>query len=830
MAAAMGLFLGGAGTAAAQAPGPADASEIQLSLKKLRVLASALYVGAHPDDENTDLIAYLTKGRLADAAYLSMTRGDGGQNLIGPEIGELLGIIRSQELLAARRIDGGSQFFTRAIDFGFSKTPEETLRIWDHDQVLSDAVRVIRQFQPDVVITRFSADPGRSTHGHHTASARLTREAVEAAADPSRFVEQLDTLKPWKVRRLLWNTSSWFYDSAEKFDKSGLLEIDVGEYSPLLGASFAELAALSSSMHKSQGFGSGAVHGESLEYLEHVEGERAQKDLFEGIDTTWGRIAGGKPVGESLERAYREFSPENPALVVPLLLEARGRLASLPAGRWKDVKLRELDRTILASLGLYLEAAAGTYSASPGDTVKIELEAANRSTVRVALKRISIPTARTDTPWDQPLDGRQGKKKSLDVALPADLADSQPYWLRRKGTMGMFRVEDPALIGSPENRPPLTAVFALEVNGTPVRVERPVVYKWTDPVRGELYRPFEVVPALAVDVAEKVFVFPGTGAREVPVRVRAGRAGTQGTLRLELPAGWKSTPPSQKFRIEEKDAATTLTFDILPPDTPSVGSLRAVAEAGGQRYDRGRLHIEYPHIPTQVYLPPAEARVVRLDLKRRGETIGYVQGAGDQIPAGLRQVGYTVVELGVQDLVPERLGKLDAVILGVRAYNTLEEIQSRQPALYDYVKTGGTLIVQYNTSQELKVESVAPYPLKLSRQRVTEENAAVRFLLPEHPVLNEPNRITPADFEGWVQERGLYFPSEWDGAFAAVLSSNDEGEPPRDGGLLVAKYGEGYFVYTGYSWFRQIPAGVPGAYRLFVNLISLEAPRHADRR
>jgi LmbE family N-acetylglucosaminyl deacetylase len=818
----MAILLAGAGTGfvSAQAPQRPDAAEIQLALKKLRVLASVLYVGAHPDDENNELIGFLAKGRLADTAYLSMTRGDGGQNLIGPEIGERLGIIRSQELLAARRIDGGRQFFTRAIDFGFSKNPEETLRIWNRNEVLADTVRVFRLFQPDVVITRFPST-ARPTHGHHTASALLAREAFAAAGDPKRFPDQVKAIGLWKPRRIFWNTSPWFYDRKEDFKEEGLLKLDVGEFNPLLGLSFSELAARSRSMHQSQGFGSSGTRGESLEYLEVLDGEKAGTDLFDGIDTTWGRIAGGAAVGEILDRAYQTFNPESPSLSVPLLLEAREKLRALPAGRWKSVKQADLDRAIVACLGVYLEAASATSAAVPGETIKLNLEAANPSPHRVRLKRVAFPGTGTDEPLDQGLSGREGLGKEMEITLPAGVTDSQPYWLREKGGAGLFRVDDPALIGLPENPPPVTAVFGLEVNGSPFSVERPVVYKWTDPVRGELYRPFEVIPEVAVDLPDHVFVFPGPESREVSVQLRAGRAGVEGALRLEVPGGWQASPPSREFRLGEKGAEATLKFEVRPPASASTGALRAVAESGGKRFDRGLVHIEHSHIPPQVLLPPAEGRLVRLDLQRKGQTIGYVQGAGDQIPAGLRQIGYTVVELREDELVPERLRGFDAVILGVRAYNTVEGIKLHQPALFDYAKAGGRLIIQYNTGHELKVEAVAPYPLTISRDRVTEENAEVRFLLPKHPVLNQPNRITLADFEGWVQERGLYFANKWDPHFQAILSSNDAGEPPRDGGLLVAPYGDGFVVYTGYSWFRQIPAGVPGAYRILVNLISL---------
>jgi LmbE family N-acetylglucosaminyl deacetylase len=820
--AALGLagWAGGAVAAPLVPPRP-DAAAIQLALNKLQVLESVLYVAAHPDDENTRLIAFLVNGRLADTAYLSITRGDGGQNLIGPELSELLGVIRSQELLAARRVDGGRQFFTRAIDFGYSKTPEETLRIWDREQVLADVVRIYRMYQPDVVITRFPhAD--RDTHGNHTASAMLAKDAMAAAGDPKMFPDQLATLKPWRPKRLLWNTSQWFYDNKDDFKPETLLKIDVGGFSPLLGESFPELAARSRSMHRSQGFGSSGSRAEVLEYLEHVEGEKAQGDLFDGIDTTWGRIPGGQAVGTILARAAKEFDPQNPPDVVPLLLEARKAMSSLPDGRWKTTKLAELDQVLVACLGLYLEAAATEPTGVAGGKVSINVEAANRSTVNVRIGKVTV--LGSDTAWDQALAGRASARKTIEAALPGDRPDSEPYWLRQRGTQGMFRVDDASLIGQPENPPALSVVFGLEVGGASVGVERPVVYKWTDPARGERYRPFEIVPAVTLEFSEKVLLFPDAKPRDVPVRLRAGRAGVTGTVRLEAPSGWSVTPATRDFSLAERGAAQSVSFSVKPSGAPSSGPLRASASADGRRFDRGLTIVEYDHIPTQTILPPAETRVVRLALERRGQEIGYLQGAGDQIPAGLRQIGYNVTELGQADLVPERLKRFDAVVLGVRAYNTLDGIRFRQPALFDYAKAGGTLIVQYTTPQEIKVDAPLPLSLKLSRDRVSEEQAEVKVLVPESPVVTRPNRITPSDFEGWVQERGLYFASEWDPGYQAILSCHDEGEPPRNGGLLVAAYGKGHVVYTGYSWFRQIPAGVPGAIRLFVNLISLGGP------
>ena len=818
--AALGLAgWAGAGAAPLMPPRP-DAAAIQLALNKLQVLESVLYVAAHPDDENTRLIACLVNGRLADTAYLSMTRGDGGQNLIGPEIGELLGVIRSQELLAARRLDGGRQFFTRAIDFGFSKTTEETLRIWDRDQVLADVVRVYRTFQPDVVITRFPLSD-TDTHGNHTASALLAKDAYALSGDPKMFADQLTTLQPWKPKRIFWNTSPFWYDNKDDFHPEKMVRIDVGGFAPLLGESFPELAARSRSMHRSQGFGASGSRADVTEYLERIDGDPAKDDPFEGIDTTWNRLPGGAPIGLLLGRAAKEFDPQNPSASVPRLLEARKAIAALPAGRWRTVKLQEVDQVLSACLGLYLEASATEPTGIAGGKISVNVEAANRSPVTVKVGTVTLAPIGDATSWEQTLAGRSSAKKTLEVSLPADLRDSEPYWLREHGTPGMFRVDDASLIGLPENPPALAASFGVEVDGSSFTVERPVVYKWTDPARGERYRPFEIVPAVTVEFDAKTLLFPDAKPRDVAVRLRAGRANAAGAVRLEAPQGWSVTPDSRAFSLKEKDATQAVSFTVKPPVTPSSATLRAAAEVDGKRFDRGLVKIEYDHIPTQTILPPAEAKVVRLALERAGQQIGYVQGAGDAIPASLRQLGYAVTELTTSDLTPERLKRFDAVVLGVRAYNTLQDIRFRQQALFDYANAGGTLVVQYTTPQEIKVDAPLPIPLKLSRDRVSEETAEVKVLLPDNVVVNRPNKIGPADFDGWVQERGLYFANEWDPAYQAILSCHDANEPPRNGGLLVAPYGKGHVVYTGYSWFRQFPAGVPGAIRLFVNLLSL---------
>ncbi|MFT2010180.1 PIG-L deacetylase family protein [Pontibacter sp. 13R65] len=791
-------------------------------IKKLNVLGSALYIAAHPDDENTRLIAYLANEGLYNTGYLSVTRGDGGQNLIGPQIREELGIIRTQELLQARRTDGGQQFFTRANDFGFSKNPQETFTIWEKEQVLADMVWVIRKFKPDVLITRFSPLPS-GTHGHHTASAILAGEAFEAAGDKKRFPEQLKYVEVWQPKRLLWNTGVWSFRSEQEFDAYGskLLKLDVGKFNPLLGKSYPEIAAESRSMHKSQGFGATGSRGTAIEYLEHTKGDKAQKELFEGINTNWSRVKGGDKVAKLLQKVADEFKPENPAAAVPALLAARTEMQKLSDNYWKQVKLQELEQVIKHALGLYLEVTATDYAVAPGEGVRLHVEAINRSAVPVSLQRMQIDLAGTDTTLAVPLQPNSPFTLSLAAKVPAQVAYTQPYWLRKEGSLGMFAIEGQQEVGLPENNPVAPVVFSVLVSGQTISYTVPVVHKRTDPVDGETYRPFEISPPVFVNILEKVFMFADEVPKQVRVLVKSGKANVSGTVALSLPKGWQVEPASVPVELGAKGAEQTAIFTITPPRDQQEVTLKAVATVEGKKYTKGLNVIQYSHIPAQTTYPEATAKAVKLDLQKRGEKIGYVMGAGDELPANLQQIGYEVTVLKDEDMKPETLRHYDAIVLGVRAYNTLERLRFHQPQLMGYVREGGNLIVQYNTSARLVTPDIAPFPLRISSDRVTVEQAEVRMLKPEHPVLNVPNKITSKDFEGWVQERGLYFPNEWSKEFEAILSSNDPGEPARDGGLLVAPYGKGNYIYTGYSWFRQLPAGVPGAYRLFTNLISL---------
>ncbi|RMG80713.1 MAG: LmbE family protein [Bacteroidetes bacterium] len=813
----------------AQAPKKQTSADIHLAIKKLNVLGSALYLAAHPDDENTRLIAWLSNDKKINTAYLSLTRGDGGQNLIGTEIRELLGVLRTQELLAARRVDGGNQMFSRANDFGYSKHPDETLKIWNKEEVLADVVWAIRKWHPDVIINRFDHRRAGKTHGHHTSSALLSVEAFDLAADPTAFPEQLRYVNVWKPRRLFYNTSWWRYGGREAFakvDKSNMVSVDVGVYYPLLGKSNNEIAAESRSMHKCQGFGSIGSRGSQQEYMEIVKGDlpKDRGDLFEGIDVSWNRLPGGAPIGRLIEKVDAEFDDTNPGASVPDLVRAMNMIKALPDdGYWKQVKLGEIKKVIEACMGLYLEAVAGDYSATPGQAVELSMEIVNRSPVRAILKSARYLPNEVDTTLNLTLENNQVYRFYKTLTLPENAPYTNAYWLNEKGTLGMYRVDDQTLRGLPETPRVLKVAFDFEIEGTPMTIVKEVVHKRRDRVKGEVYRPFEITPPVFANIETDAFIFANNAPQTVSVMLKAGAPDLSGTVELCHPENWRVEPEKTDFQLTLKGEEKLVRFTLYPPENQEEGFISPIVRMGDKSYTKKLVTIEYDHIPTQTLVLNSEAKVVKIDLKKAGERVGYVMGAGDKIPESLRQIGYEVTLLEDHDLTPENLQSFDAVILGIRAYNTNDRLRFRQKALFDYVQNGGTLITQYITTGGLTLPSaeIGPYPFKLSHDRVSVEEAEVRFLKPDHPVLNFPNKITQKDFEGWVQERGLYFPNEWDPHYEAILSSNDPGESPKDGGLLVAKYGKGYYIYTGYSWFRELPAGVPGAYRIFANMISI---------
>ncbi|RKE94924.1 PIG-L family deacetylase [Ichthyenterobacterium magnum] len=810
----------------AQEPKKMSATDIYESVQKLNFLGSVLYVAAHPDDENTRLISYMSNQVKARTAYLSLTRGDGGQNLIGPEIRELLGVMRTQELLAARRVDGGEQLFTRANDFGFSKHPDETLNIWNKEDVLGDVVLAIRQFKPDIIINRFDhRTPGR-THGHHTSSAMLSIEAFDLANDNTAYPNQLKQTGLWQPKRLFYNTSWWRYGSREAFDKidkSNMLNFDIGTYYPLKGLSNNELASLASSQHLCQGFGRLSQRGSSKEYIEFLKGDfpEDKTDIFSGIDTSWNRIKGGKTIGDILYAIETNFNFKTPSIHIPELLKAYLLLKSIEDEHWKVIKTKELKTIIEACAGLYLEASASTPTISNGNTIELNIEALNRSNAKIELVSLGVSTKATAISKNTKLKPNQKQNFTEAINIPSSMASTGPYWLNKKGTLGMYHVEDKSLIGLPETPRSVRVDFNLKINDIPFSITKDVVYRYSKPDKGELYRPFEIIPEASVKVSESVIIFENDQQKEIQVIVKAGKNSIEGFVQLEHPDGWNVYPAKQKIEIAHKNEEQILVFTVIPPKNQSEGQITPKVFIGNKVFSKELIEIDYEHIPFQTVLLPSESKVVRLNIQKKGENIAYIEGAGDVVPESLKQIGYNVITIKPEDINAETLNRFDAVVLGIRAYNTVEELKYKQQLLFDFVARGGNMIVQYNTSHRVKVDELAPYNLKLSRDRVTDENAQVRFLNPEHELLNFPNKITQKDFEGWTQERGLYFPNEWSSEFTPILSMNDKGETPKDGSLLIAKHGKGYYIYTGLSFFREFPEGVSGAYRLFANMLSI---------
>ncbi len=791
-----------------------DAGELQIALQKLNVLGSILYVAAHPDDENTAVLTYFSKGRKYRTGYLSLTRGDGGQNLIGPEKGAEIGIIRTQELMAARRMDGAEQFFTRAIDFGYSKTPEETLEIWGKEEVLSDMVWVIRKFRPDVIVTRFAAD-SPSGHGHHTASGRLIDEAFHAASDPNRFPEQLEHVNPWQAKRLYWN--SWRPSQQETVN---LQKVDTGEYNPLLGMSYTEIAAQSRSNHKSQGFGATSRRGTQYDYFKLMAGEPAATDLFDGIDTSWNRVSGGHKVGSVLRGVLESFDPLQPAKAIPGLLDVYEELNKLDDSYWVTKKKEELLCVIRDCAGLWMEAMADDYAAAPGAGIGVKATFVNRSDYPFRIQKIGFPKIAEDSAVDIPLGMNKPRTFEKSITIPENFPISQPYWLRLPARKGLFSVQEQDLIGLAENPPSVSVRVCIEAGGNILEYSLPLLFRWTDRVDGELYRSFEIRPEVTIQIEDKVNIFPDEDPKKINLKVISHSRNAAGIVRLKGSSEWRIIPESIPFSLVNKYDEQEVTFEVVPPKTSDEADFLAEAEIDGKKIHRSWVEISYPHIHRQVYFPESRIKFVKLDIKKLGNKLGYIMGAGDEVPDGLRHLGYEVLELTDEMLDTMDFSQFDAIVTGIRAYNTRERLKHVQEKLLRYVENGGTLIVQYNVSRGLRIENIGPYPMTIGRDRVCMETAPVKFLDPEHPLLNFPNRITPRDFEGWVQERGLYFATQWDKRYEAIISSHDAAETDKEGGLLYGRYGKGVFIYTGYSWFRQLPAGVPGAFRIFSNLIS----------
>ncbi|MBS1524171.1 MAG: PIG-L family deacetylase [Bacteroidetes bacterium] len=812
----------------AQTNPPQDLITIEQNLKKLDVLGSVLYVAAHPDDENTRLLAYLAQEKHYRTGYLSMTRGDGGQNLIGNEQGELLGLIRTQELLAARKVDGAEQFFTRAVDFGFSKGPKETLDFWNEEKILGDVVWVIRKFRPDVIICRFPTT-GEGGHGNHTASAILAQEAFTAAADPKRYPEQLKYVQVWQAKRLLWNTFSFGNINTTSPDQ---FKINVGVYNPVLGKGYGELAAESRSNHKTQGFGSSKQRGEAYEYFKTILGDAPKEELMDGVNTTWSRVKGGEEIDKEAEDIQKNFSPDHPDKSVAALVKVYSQVEKLSDPYWREQKMKGSADLIAACAGLWFESYPDQPIYALGDSTNVHTQVISRYDLNIRLAGIANTSQHNDaaqrnmyTYTDNVLP--ENETKTFDSKLRLNEL-TQPYWLRFPHGIGSYnwdvldKQEEFNQEALPENIPYSTQI-TFNILGKDITFTRAVQYKYTDPAKGELYEPLVVAPPVTANIRNSVYIFNSQQPQAVVVNLKAFKNGVSGSISLNVPSGWKVNPESVSFANKSKNDEWEQEFTLTPTGNRSqTGELEAQVNINGdpKPYHYGILSIHYNHIPTITIFPPAQAKLLQLDLKIAGKKIGYIEGAGDLVPDALRQVGYDVHQLSENEIMNGDLSVYDAIITGVRAYNVDKRLAYEQPRLLEYVKNGGDLIVQYNNSNGLVTKNIGPYPFKVVNERITDETAKITVLDPNNPVLNYPNKIGQADFDGWVQERGLYFTKDADPQYQKVLQMNDPGEAPKDGALITAQYGKGRFIYTSLAFFRQLPAGVPGAYRLFINMLS----------
>jgi LmbE family N-acetylglucosaminyl deacetylase len=816
--------------AESQQPPVYTSAEIFLQLKKLKVLGSVLYVGAHPDDENTRLLAWLAKERLYRTGYLSLTRGDGGQNLIGDEQGIDLGLIRTQELLAARRIDGAEQFFSRAFDFGFSKNTEEAFRIWGKDKILSDVVWVIRKFQPDVIITRFPED-SRAGHGHHSGSSVLAHEAFRLAADSTKFPEQLKLgVRPWQAKRIFWNSFNFGGTNTTSEDQ---LKTDVGGYNAILGKSYGEIAAESRSQHKSQGFGVASSRGAQLEYFSFTEGSPAKNDIFEDVNTGWSRVEGGAKIDSLIDDLIKNYSLSNPELSVPALVNLYKELGKLKEGYWKIQKAQDIQKLVEAASGIWAEASTNTAFAVQGDSLRLMLTVNNRLGSPMSLRRLHMDGL--DSTLNIPLEKNKNFSLLRTVFVPSAKPLTQPYWLVEKMGAGSFNVNDQQLIGRAENSPSYEIEFSIAIGGQDFVIKRPLRYKFTDPVKGELFQPLAVVPAATVSTEPSVVIFRKDEKREenINILLTANRKLENYSARISKRLTNSNTTKTEASLTLAKGEARSFAFPVNNTmlgklDQDHVQAFTELKKTGEEITPWLTIAgIQYDHIPNIYYFYQDNVKVLNIDLKTVGKKVGYIEGAGDKVTVALQQMGYDITIIKEKDITATYLKQFDAIITGVRAYNVHPYLAERNEVLMDYVKNGGNLIVQYNTNSFVgPIQTrIGPYSFNISRNRVTDETAKVSFLLPDHPVLNYPNKITQKDFEGWVQERGIYFAEQADPHYEMPLSMADPGEQAQNGSLIIADYGKGKFVYTGLVFFRELPAGVPGAYRLLANLIALSKKR-----
>ena len=786
-----------------------SSSSLYKNLQKAHSLKRVLYVAAHPDDENTRALAWLSLGENAETAYLSLTRGDGGQNLIGEELGADLGVLRTQELLAARSYDGAKQFFSRAVDFGYSKSATETFEKWGKENMLQDVVLVIRKFKPEVIITRFPPDK-RGGHGHHTASAILAIEAFSKAADPNYMPEQVKKYGIWQAKSVYWNASSWWNkEIAEQAkDNENYLVADIGGYDPLLGMSYNEIGTLARSQHKCQGFGAIIERGSRLEYFEHLAGVKLKSNFFESVNDSWTKL-----IDASFEKNFHallsNFDFKNPAASVPALFKIKKGLEKLSDSYFKREKIKRIDDLIIDCLGMYIDLTGTDFSGLSGQNIELDLNLTNRSDLMVKV-----------------LDNDKWVScdKNVEVVLKTSVKPSNiysnPYWLE-KPFVNLFTVIDPNDLAAAISRPSIEKTIQLQIGDNKIATTIPAIYKWRDPSYGERSRELIIAPEFTVNFEESNVVLKPNETKELKLKLQSFKKELADEINIQAPKGWTVSPAKITIEIAEKNTEQWVTFKLTPNEEAEKGNLTLSNKKGQslQYYTE----IKYDHIPTQAIFRPSVLACVPLDAKIIPGKVAYINGVKGDVPKAIQQLGFTVDEFEVSDLANIDLKGYQTVVLGIRIYNVFPALKNFDEKLFTYVKNGGNVVMQYNTaSRRADAGTFGPIPFELSRDRVTDENATPTFLAKDHPLLNSPNKITVADFNGWVQERGLYFATNWSKEYTPIIAWNDVDEAPVSGALIVANYGKGRFIYTGISFFRELPNGVSGAYKLFANLLSYQ--------
>ena len=843
-------------------------------LERLQTTASVLHTGAHPDDEDSSFLARMARGDHARTAYLSLNRGEGGQNIIGTELFDALGVIRTEELLQARRLDGGEQFFTRSFDYGFSKTRAEAAAKWDEKALLGDMVRVIRTFRPLVIYARFSGTP-QDGHGQHQMAGYLTPLAFKAAADPAQFPEQIsEGLRPWQAKKLY--RGSPFRPDPEN---PPTVNVQTGIVDAALGRTYAEIAAEGRSQHKSQEMGSIEPMGPAASGLVLLSpappapSAPRERSIFDGIDVSLPGVAAtaGLPSEAlraellAIEAAGRQalatYQPLDPSRIVPLLADglsatraARRALQTLDAGRdakadadfMLAAKERDFAEALVRAAGVVVDPLSDAETVTPGGVVTVSARTflPYPGIVTITNTALRAPAGWRVAPAPPPATGNnnqggpQGRREQptletrYAVTVPAGAAVTQPYFLReaRKGDMYQWPVSGERTM--PFDAPLLTVDVTAQIGGVALQITRPVQYRVGDRVRGELRRDVNVVPAVTVGVDSRLMIVPtGSTPNTQRVVVRATNLtekAMKGSLRLRLPQGWTAEPAEAPLSLAAEGENTAASFVVKAPLKRAEGTFEIAAEAvvNGTSYSSDLQTVTYPHIQTHRIYSPATVKVQVLDLKVAAVKVGYIMGSGDQVPDALRRMGIDVTLIDKEMLSSGDLSRFDTIVVGVRASEARPDFVANTGRLRDYMERGGTLIVQYQQTDYVN-RNLPPYPVKVEgNPRVTDETATVKILAPRHPVFSFPNTITDADFQGWVQERNLYSFGTFDGKYTPLLEASDPDEKPQNGGEVYADVGKGRYVYTSYAWFRQLPAGVPGAYRMFANLVSLSKALH----